>query len=221
MAEIDRYTRFRNLVGESRFNSLQRAKILLLGVGGVGGFCLDALFRSGLKNITIVDKDSFEISNQNRQIGSDALGEIKVKHLANLYKGITPIHAKVDEIWINEHDFSAYDLVIDAIDDMKAKVQIALHVKGNHISSTGCAKRLDPTQMQIDSIWSTKGDALAKKFRYELRKAGFEGDFKVVYTSESPNCDGLGSFVGVTGAFGLALASLAIKTLLEDGAHPL
>lgn len=220
MAQVDRFTRFRNLIGQRQFDSLKEAKILLLGVGGVGGFCLDALVRSGLSNITIVDKDSFEITNQNRQIGSEALGVAKVEHLAKLY-GVMPIQANIDQKWINEHDFTPYDLVIDAIDDMRAKVQIALHVKGKLISSMGSAKKLDPTQMQIDSIWKTKGDALAKKFRYELRKAGFEGDFNVVYSPESPNCDGLGSFVGVTGAFGLTLASMAIKTLSKDASHPL
>jgi tRNA A37 threonylcarbamoyladenosine dehydratase len=221
MATLDRYSRIRTLLGDESFTYLQNRKILLLGAGGVGGFCLDALIRSGVQNITIVDKDRFEITNQNRQIGSEAVGEIKAQHLAILYPNITPIHANIDEAWIKSHDFTKYDLVIDAIDDMKAKVQIPLHVKDKLISSMGGAKKLDPTQIRIDSVWKTSGDALAKKFRYELRKAGFEGDFQVVYSPESSNCEGLGSFVGVTGSFGLALASLAIKSLLKDALHPL
>lgn len=220
MVEVDSYSRIRTLIGRDAFDYLKCKKILLLGTGGVGGFCLDALFRSGLQNITIVDKDSFEITNQNRQIGSEALGEVKVNRLAKLYPGTTPIHANIDETWIKSHDFNQYDLVIDAIDDMRAKVQIALHVKGNYISSMGSAKKLDPTLMRIDSVWKTSGDALAKKFRYELRKAGYGGDFQVVYSPEPPNCEGLGSFVGVTGSFGLAMASLGIKTLLKGFLHP-
>lgn len=216
MAKVDRYSRVRLLIGEEKLNRLHNAKVLLLGTGGVGGFCLDSLVRTGVKNITIVDKDRFEITNQNRQIGSEALGEIKVEHLCKLYPSVTPICANINQEWIESFDFNKYDLVIDAIDDMQAKVQIALHVKKDLISSTGGAKKLDPTQIQIDSIWNTKGDGLAKKFRYELRKAGFDGNFNVVYSAESPHCSGLGSFVGVTGSFGLALSSLAIKTLLKE-----
>jgi len=221
MAQIDRYSRIRTLLGEESFEYLQSRTILLLGAGGVGGFCLDALIRSGITNITLVDKDTFEITNQNRQIGSDCVGAIKVNHLASLYPSIQPIHVNIDNSWIQSHDFSKYDLVIDAIDDLRAKVQIALQVKGKFISSMGSAKKLDPTQMRIDSIWNTKGDALAKKFRYELRKAGFNGDFEVVYSPESPHCEELGSFVAVTGSFGLALASLGIKSLLTEFLHPL
>jgi len=216
LATLERYSRIQTLLGEDEFQLLQNAKVLLLGVGGVGGFCLDALVRSGVLDITIVDKDIFETTNQNRQIGSEAIGDIKVNHLAKLYPNTTPLHVNIEKSWIESYDFSHYDLVIDAIDDMKAKVQIALHVKGDLISSMGSAKRLDPTQMRIDSIWKTSGDALARKFRYELRKAGFDGDFPVVYSPESPRCEGLGSFVGVTGSFGLALASLGIKKLIKE-----
>ena len=217
MASVaSRYDRVKLLFGESAFEHLQNAHILLLGVGGVGSFCLDALVRTGIGKITIVDADTYEITNQNRQIGSEAVGEVKVHRLATLYPSLTPLHVRVDEAWIKAHDFSAYDVVIDAIDDMRAKVALALHVKEKLVCSMGGAKRLDPTRICIDSIWNTKQDALAKKFRYELRKAGFEGDLQVVYSSEPPNCTALGSFVGVTGSFGLALASLALKTLLAE-----
>jgi tRNA A37 threonylcarbamoyladenosine dehydratase len=214
MAELDRYQRVRLLVGEDAFTRLSHAKVLLLGVGGVGGFCLDALIRSGVRNITIVDEDTFELTNQNRQIGSEGIGEVKVTRLHTLYPSVCPLHVKVDAAWAKNHDFSAYDIVIDAIDDMRAKVALALHVNVPLLSSMGSAKRLDPTAIVTDSVWNTQGDALAKKFRYELRKAGFDGDFPVVYSKEAPLCKELGSFVGVTGSFGLTLASLAIRTLL-------
>lgn len=221
MAGVDRYTRVRSLFGETSFNKIRDSKVLLLGVGGVGGFCLDALFRSGVGDITIVDEDFFEITNQNRQIGSEALGEIKVAHLHTLYPSTSPIHLKIDEPWIKSHDFTKYDLVIDAIDDMPAKLALVLHLRGNLISSMGGAKKIDPTQIRIDSIWNTKGDGLAKKFRYMLRKANFEGDFQVVYSPEVVKSKDLSSFVGVTGSFGLALASLALQTLASDASHPL
>lgn len=216
MDRIDRFSRSRTLFGDD-FEILANSKVLLLGAGGVGGFCLDGLYRSGVQDISVVDFDTFELSNQNRQIGSEAVGEVKVARLKELYPNIKPLHAKVDESWVKSMDFSTFDLVIDAIDDMSAKVALALHVKAPFISSMGGAKKLNPTMIKYDSIWKTKGDPLAKKFRYELRQAGFSGDFEVVYSDETSKCDGLGSFVGVTGSFGLALCSLAVKTLTCNG----
>lgn len=208
-----RYSRVRSLMGEG-FAKLQDAKILLLGVGGVGGFCLDCLVRSGMRDITIVDFDTFEESNRNRQIGSDNVGAVKVAHLASLYPTVTPVEAKITPEWVAAFDFSPYDLVLDAIDDMPAKVAIAHAVSGRLISSTGGAKKLDPTQIELASIWKSHGDPLAKKFRYELKKSGFVGDFPVVFSPETPHCKDLGSFVGVTGTFGLTLCSAAVRRVL-------
>lgn len=212
MDKVDRFHRCKILFGND-FDKLRKSKVLLLGVGGVGGFCLDGLYRSGITNVTIVDFDIFDITNQNRQIGSEAIGEIKVEVLKKMYPLVTPVNAKIDKTWIKNFDFNAFDLIIDAIDDMEAKVALAKNVKKPFISSMGSAKKLNPTLIKNDSIWKTKGDGLAKKFRYELRKANFNGDFQVVYSDESPKCQDLGSFVGVTGSFGFALCSLAIKTL--------
>ncbi len=209
-----RFTRSRSIFGDD-FEKLQSSKILLLGVGGVGGFCLDCLFRSGLQDITIVDDDSFDITNQNRQIGSEAVGVVKVEHLKTLYPTVKSLHQKVTKQWCEEFDFSEFDLVIDAIDDMPAKVALALKVGEKLISATGGAKKLDPTKIEIKSIWRSHGDALAKKFRYELKKSGFEGDFPVVFSSETPKCRELGSFVGVTGAFGLALCSKVVEEVIK------
>ncbi len=208
-----RFSRVRSLLGED-FDKLRDAKILLLGVGGVGGFCLDCLVRTGVREITIVDFDTFEESNQNRQIGSDNVGAVKVHHLKTLYPTVEAIAAKVTPEWVAGFDFVPYDLVIDAIDDMPAKVAIAHAVSDRLISATGGAKKLDPTQIELTSIWKTHGDPLAKKFRYELKKSGFSGDFPVVFSPEVPLCKDLGSFVGVTGAFGLTLCSAAIRRLI-------
>jgi len=209
-----RFARSRSIFG-SNFDKLQSAKVLLLGVGGVGGFCLDCLYRSGVQDITIVDHDSFDITNQNRQIGSEAVDAVKVIHLKTIYPTVKALHDKVTKEWCEEFDFSEYELVIDAIDDMPAKVALAHKVGDKLISSTGGAKKLDPTKIEIASIWKTHGDALAKKFRYELRKSGFKGDFPVAFSSEEPKCSDLGSFVGVTGAFGLTLCSKAIEEIIS------
>jgi tRNA A37 threonylcarbamoyladenosine dehydratase len=209
-----KFDRSKILFGED-FQKIQSTRVLLIGVGGVGGYCLDCLCRSGLSDITIVDFDTFEASNQNRQIGSEALGAIKVEHLKTLYPSIKTINTKVTPSWCEEFDFESFDLIIDAIDDMSAKVSIANNAGDKLISSMGGAKRIDPTQIEIGSIWKTHGEGLAKKFRYELRKSGFKGDFEVVFSPEKSKCEGMGSFVGVTGSFGLTLCSLAIRKILS------
>ncbi len=209
-----RYERCRLLFGED-FKKIEKAKIILFGVGGVGGHCLDALYRTGIKEITIVDFDKYELTNQNRQIASENLGQIKTEVLSKLYPGVTPITQKVTKEWVEDFDFEDFDLVIDAIDDIPAKVALANKNYKKYISSCGGAKRVDPTKIEIDSIWKTTNDPFAKKFRYELKKSCFKKDFKVVYSKELPlKCEGLGSFVGVTGSMGLALASLALQKIL-------
>jgi tRNA A37 threonylcarbamoyladenosine dehydratase len=209
-----RFTRCRILFGDN-FEKIQNSKVLLLGVGGVGGFCLDSLYRTGVKNITIVDFDTFEITNQNRQLGSEAIGMSKVERMKELYSGIEGYNLKITPKWVEEFDFEPFDLVIDAIDDMPAKVAIAMKCSDKLISSMGGAKKLDPTKIEIVDIWKTYNDGLAKKFRSELKKIGFKKKFDVVFSSELPNCKDLGSFVGVTGSFGLTLSSLALKKLLN------
>jgi len=209
-----RFDRCRVLFGED-FEKLKEAKVLLIGVGGVGSFCLDCLYRSGIGNITIVDFDIFDITNQNRQIGSENIGEKKVEVLKRLYPGIKAIEAKIDKEWVENFDFSKYDLILDAIDDIKAKIALAKKVSNKLISSTGSAKKCDPTKIEANSIWKTYGDPLAKKIRYELKKTDFKGDFLAIFSNEKPICKDNGSFVGVTGAFGLALCSEAVKKILQ------
>lgn len=211
---MDRFARCKLLFGDE-FEKLQNAKVLLLGVGGVGGFCLDSLYRTGVGSITVVDFDTFEVTNQNRQIGSDAINMVKIERMKELYNGIEGIELKITPAWVEEFDFEPYDLVIDAIDDIPAKVAIALKVSDKLISSMGGAKKLDPTKIEISTIWKTHGDGFARKFRNELKKIGFKKKFDVVFSAELPNCDGLGSFVGVTGSFGLAISALAIRKLLK------
>ena len=209
-----RFDRCRMLFKDD-FTLLQKAKVLLLGVGGVGSFCLDCLYRSGVRDITIVDFDIFDVTNQNRQIGSERVGEKKVEVLKEMYPGIKAIEAKITKEWCDGFDFSSFDLVIDAIDDMEAKIAVAFKAKDKLISSMGSAKRVDPSKIEYASIWKTRGDKLAKKFRTELKKRGFEGDFLCIFSTEEPKCKELGSFVGVTGAFGLTLCSLAIMQLTK------
>jgi len=212
-----RYTRARIVLGDD-FEILRTKKVLLFGVGGVGGHCLDALYRTGITDITIVDFDTYDITNQNRQIGSEAVGDVKVHRLSRLYPGVTPIHAKVNEEFLKEFDFAPYDIVLDAIDDVQAKVGIIRRCYKKLISSMGSAKKLDPTMIEYISIWKTHNDPFAKKVRDEIKKLNFKPNFKVIFSAETPRCKEKGSFVGVTGSFGLTLAAKAIDRLLADDA---
>ena len=206
---MDRYQRVKELIPED-FNTFQNLKILLFGAGGVGSVCLECLYRSGVTDITVVDGDTFDITNQNRQLGSEeGLGQYKVQYFAKT-KGIVPIVAKVDAQWAKEFDFTPYDIVIDAIDDMDAKVAIAHRCYTKLLSATGSARKFDPTKIEVASIWKTTNDPLAKKFRYELKKSGFSGDFSTVYSKENAHKN-IGSFMGVTGSFGLTLCSLVLQ----------
>jgi len=208
-----KFDRIKTLLKDD-FVKLEDAKILLLGVGGVGGFCLDCLYRSGVKNITIVDFDRFDVTNQNRQIYSEQhLDEVKVKALKQHYPEIQTINRRIDEDWVWEFDFDKYDLVLDAIDDTKAKLALAQKCHKKLISSFGSAKRLDATKVEVSDIWKSYGDRFGSKIRYELRKRGFKKKYKVIFSSEEAVSKEKGSFVGVTATFGLTMCSEAIKKI--------
>lgn len=209
-----RYERSRMLLGED-FEKLRHARVLLLGVGGVGSFCLDCLMRSGLNDITIVDFDTYDESNQNRQLWSEHhLGESKVQALKTHYPQIRVIEKRIDEAWIAEFDFEPYDLVLDAIDDTKAKLALAQRCYRKLISATGSAKRLDPTKIEVGTIWTAHGDRFAAKLRYELKKRRFGKKYPVIFSSEPPRIKVKGSFMGVTAAFGLTMCSLAVRRII-------
>jgi tRNA A37 threonylcarbamoyladenosine dehydratase len=202
------------LLGED-FDKLRGAKILLLGVGGVGSFCLDCLVRSGVDDITIVDFDTYDETNQNRQLWSEHhLGESKVKALQSHYPQITTIEQRIDEAWVAAFDFEPFDLVLDAIDDTKAKLALAQKCYKKLISATGSAKRLDPEKIEVGTIWTAHGDRFASKLRYELKKRRFSKKYPVIFSSEPPRVKLKGSFMGVTAAFGLTMCSLAVRRII-------
>jgi len=203
------------LFGED-FEKFQNAKVIILGVGGVGGFALDCLYRSGVENITIVDYDTYDITNQNRQIGSDAVGAVKVEHLKTLYPNVEAINQKIDKEWIDNFDFDRYDLILDAIDDIDAKVELIKRYHKKMITSAGSAKRIDPTKIEYINIFKTYNDPFVKKLRDRLKKERFTKSYKVIFSSENPNCKSMGSFVGVTGSFGLTMCSIAIQKIINS-----
>ncbi|MBY0541471.1 MAG: tRNA threonylcarbamoyladenosine dehydratase [Campylobacterales bacterium] len=211
-----KYDRSKKLFGEDVFEKFKDVKLILLGVGGVGSFALDALYNTGIKNITIVDFDTYEESNLNRQMGSFGnIGRIKVEALKEKYPEVTPIHIKITPEWIDNFDFSSYDYILDAIDDVKPKVHLIKKHFTKIISTSGGAKRIDPSKIEYISIWDTYNDPFIKKIRTELKAQGFKKKFKVIFSSELPICVEKGSFEGVTGSFGLMMASVTIQKLMN------
>jgi len=213
-----KYERIKQLLDDD-FVKLENAKVLLLGVGGVGGHCLDCLIRSGVKDITIVDYDTYDVSNQNRQLWSELHeGELKTQALKKHYPSIKIINVKVEEPWVHEFDFSEYDVVLDAIDNTRAKIALAQACYRKLISSFGSAKRLDPTKVQVADIWKSAGDPLGKKIRRELTRRRFKSKYKVIFSSEEAVQTEFNkaSFVGVTATFGLTMCAEAIKKIREN-----
>ena len=210
-----KYDRSKKLFGEDVFEKFKDVKLILLGVGGVGSFALDALYNTGIKNITIVDFDTYEESNMNRQMGSHGnIGRIKVEVLKEKYLKVEAIHIKITPEWIDAFDFSSYDYILDAIDDIKPKVHLIKKHFTKIISTSGGAKRIDPSKIEYISIWDTYNDPFIKKIRTELKTQGFKKKFKVIFSSELPICLEKGSFEGVTGSFGLMMASVTIQKLI-------
>ena len=210
-----RFERCRMLFGDEDFKKLQKSKILILGVGGVGSYALDCLYRSGVSDITILDFDVYDESNQNRQIGSEAVGEVKVERLKELYPEVKTINQRMDMVWVASFDFEPYDLVIDAADSTKVKIEVAKKCFNKLIMALGSAKRYDASKIEVASIWKTHGDALARKIRTELKRAKFDRNFLVVFSPEDDKCKEKGSCVAVTGSVGLTVCSEAIKRILK------
>lgn len=206
------------LFGAEAVEHFSEAKILLLGVGGVGSMALDCLYRSGFRHITIVDFDTYDVTNQNRQMWSELHeGESKVEALKSHYPEITAITCKVDAAWIAAFDFTPYDVVLDAIDDIHAKLALAQKCYNKLISATGSAKKIDPTQVRVDSIWRSQGDPFASKIRRELKRRRFDRNYRCIYSAETARTKEKGSFMAVTAAFGLAMCSECVKKLLQRG----
>lgn len=192
----DQLIRTRLLIGDEPVERLKNAKVAVFGVGGVGGFCVEALARAGVGTLHLYDDDTVSESNLNRQIAAlhSTLGLPKAEVMAQRVKDINP-NCQVKAIRMfylpqnaDEVDLKQYDYVIDCIDTVAAKLElvsrcIALQVK--IISAMGSGNKLDPTAFQITDISKTQGCPLARVMRKELRKRGIE-HLKVVYSTELP-----------------------------------
>ena len=226
------FSRSTALLGEKSMALLQSKRVILFGVGGVGSWCAECLIRTGLTHLTIVDGDTVQPSNLNRQLPATqaTLGMTKVEALKARLLTINPnaeivaipefYHADNENLksQILNHQF-----VIDAIDSVNDKVDLiinATRARGVKIfSSMGAALRFDPTQVTTGELMSIKGDALAKAVRARMKKLDIHPYKKVrcVYSGEqAQRCEIRGSLMQVTAVFGLTLASLVISDITNQ-----
>lgn len=175
---------------------LAASRVAVFGVGGVGGHVVEALARSGVGALDIVDKDTVDITNLNRQIiaTQDKIGQSKVEVARDRIASINPqCQVTAHECFFlpetaDSFDFSKYDYVVDAVDTVTAKLQIIAQAKESGtpvISCMGTGNKLDPTALQVADISKTSVCPLAKIMRKELRKRGID-HVKVVYSQEQP-----------------------------------
>jgi tRNA A37 threonylcarbamoyladenosine dehydratase len=207
---------------------LQSKRVILFGIGGVGSWCAECLIRTGLTHLTIVDGDTVQASNLNRQLPATqaTLGMPKVEALKARLLEINPdaeIEARYEMVngeWLMVNGLEGYDYVIDAIDSVADKTDLLLYasrLKGVKIfSSMGAALRFDPTQVTTGELMSIKGDALAKAVRARMKRLDRHPSKKIrcVYSTEqAQKCETRGSLMQVTAVFGLTLASMVIGDL--------
>ena len=192
----DQYSRTRLLLGETAMEKLKNARVILFGLGGVGGYAAEALARSGVGHMTLVDDDTVSITNINRQLLAthSTVGQHKVDAAAERIRSIDPTIAvrtyKTFYLPENaaEFDFSQYDYVLDAIDTVTGKLALIAQAKAAGtpvISCMGTGNKLDACAFRVADISKTSGCALARIMRKECAKRGIKG-VKVVYSEELP-----------------------------------
>lgn len=221
------FDRLELLIGKENIEKISKINVLIVGIGGVGETALEALVRNGVKNITIIDKDVFSESNLNRQILStrDSIGLYKVDVGVNRCKSINPdvnitgLKINLDEKNVNELEY--FDYIIDACDDINAKLALMQYANKNNInliSSMGTGKRLNPSNVIITRLDKTSNDPLAKKMRYEARKRGLKLNIPVVCSKEEPinNDRIIASSIFVPSTAGLMLAYYIIEKVIND-----
>ncbi len=222
---MDRLHRITLLFGKDAVNKLQKSTVMVVGCGAVGSFAIEALARSGIGHIIVIDFDKVEESNINRQLYAldSTIGKTKVEVARARIHDINPdITADAFELFFDEKtdlDIKP-DFVIDAIDSVQSKIALykwCLKNKIPFVSSMGAARKTDISKIKVDKISKTSVCPLASKIRHIVKEEKLK-DFPVVYSTEpaTPQKNGgreFGSVITVTGTFGLMLADFVIKKI--------
>ena len=193
----EQFSRTELLVGDKAMNRLAQSRVAVFGIGGVGGYVVEALVRSGIGAIDLIDHDQISLSNLNRQIIAtrDTLGRDKVEVMQERIHSINPdCKVRAHRCFYlpetrAEFDFTEYSYVVDAIDTVTGKIQLILQAQETGtkvISSMGTGNKLNPAEFQVADIYETSVCPLAKVMRKELKKRGVK-QLKVVYSQETPS----------------------------------
>lgn len=218
------------LYGPAAMERLAAARAIVFGVGGVGSWCAEALARTGVGTLTLVDADAVDPTNINRQAPAThaTVGQPKAMVMAEMIKAINPacrVEAVVKfyaEENAAEFGLDRYDIVVDAIDSVASKAALMLHATSipgvTLLSSMGAARRLDPGLVSTAEFWKVKGCPLARALRDKFKKEGRfpRRKFKCVYSAEAVHGEPKGSSMPVTATFGLRLAALAIDKIINQ-----
>lgn len=224
------FDRLLKIITEEDLNKIKNTKILLVGIGGVGGYTLESLIRSGVENITIIDNDIVEETNLNRQLIAlnSTLNKEKTLIAKERVLDINP-NCKINTLttFLDKSNIEAifkehYDYIIDACDTITTKVLLIKYAKENDIkiiSCMGTGNRLDPTKLSITTLNKTINDPLAKTMRKLLKDENIKLTIPVVWSSELPiktNSRTPGSSALVPSVAGIYLASFVINDILSN-----
>ncbi len=193
---LNQFSRTQLLLGKEAMDKLQQSRVAVFGIGGVGGYTVEALVRSGVGAVDLIDDDKVCLTNLNRQIIAtrSTVGKYKVDVMRDRILDINPkVEVNVHKCFYlpetkEEFDFSQYSYVVDAVDTVTAKLQLVMEAKEAGvpiISSMGAGNKLDPSAFQVADIYKTSVCPLAKVMRRELKKRGIK-KLKVVYSQEQP-----------------------------------
>lgn len=240
--------------GEQSFNQFEQAHVMVVGIGGVGSWAVEALARSGVGQLTLIDMDVLVSSNVNRQLPAltTTFGHSKIEVMANRAQDINPrVHINLVDDFLSPDNtatlVSKYqpDVILDCIDDVKAKIALILHCRFNKIPlivSGGAGGKLDPLKIRVADLSKTEQDPMLAKIRSELRNKGIckkpKDKFNIpcIYSVDNPfsqttngaqttnagaglRCGGYGSAVAVTATFGMVATAEVLKKLSKSSVN--
>ena len=220
------FTRTIQLIGEGGLAALQRARVILFGVGGVGGWCAETLLRTGIGHLTLVDFDKVDTTNLNRQVVATAanIGQNKVQEMQKRLLQICPeadiqiIDKQYNVETADSFELSEFDIVIDAIDMVECKALLLYNatIAGCRVySSMGAGRKLNPQQIRIAEFWKVQGCPLARALRTKMKKSGLLPISKIQCVYSEEIASEKGTMAQVVGVFGMTLASMVINELVS------
>ena len=222
----NQFTRTEMMLGEAALDRLKSTRVAVFGVGGVGGYTVEALARAGVGEIHLFDSDTVSVTNINRQIIAlhSTVGRLKTEVMRERIADINPDATVVcypifyDESTAEAIDLAQFDYIVDAIDTVRSKILLITRAKAADvpiISSMGAGNKLDPTRFEVADIYKTSVCPLARAIRTELKKRGITS-LKTVYSKEPPYLNGEripASISFVPSVVGLIIAGEVIKDL--------